>query len=168
MPPLTSARFWPHIPFRSSQVVPLQLGRRFEGEDLCPIIPPGKSAPSRFCSSSTLSWRSASSSTTNSGCSSITSGTDHPCGLANDSSSQGALNVPNDAYQELRLLPLQLVLAWLGFLDAEWKARKNGTGFSGRCPVHQRRRTKRASASTRTAASIVLAAPPRDAARLTS
>lgn len=42
-----------------------------------------------------------------------------------------------DSYQELRLLPLREVLAWLGFPDATWKARKNGTEFSGRCPVHQ-------------------------------
>lgn len=41
----------------------------------------------------------------------------------------------SDQYQHVRNLPLLGVLSALGF--TEWKARKNGSEWAGRCPVHQ-------------------------------
>jgi len=39
-------------------------------------------------------------------------------------------------YDELRMLPLREVLAWLGIQD-NWKPRKGGQEFGGACPVHR-------------------------------
>jgi len=44
-----------------------------------------------------------------------------------------------DAYQELRSLPLQAIIHWLGIRE-DWKIRKGGTEFYGRCPLHEAKR----------------------------
>lgn len=41
-----------------------------------------------------------------------------------------------DQFQELRALPIQAVLAHVGVVQ-EWKERRGGTEWSGKCPVHQ-------------------------------
>lgn len=57
------------------------------------------------------------------------------CDLAFEASSQGG-NVMPDAYERLRSLPILDVLLALGWDASAFKVRKQGTEFSGKCPVH--------------------------------